>query len=216
MQKTGTIANIIPTQQGGYQGAGGWVYTFMMTIDCPDGQFTGEIGSRTQPYPLGEGQSILVEMSEGQYGPKFKKINPQYAGQQGGQSQQSYNPPPQAPRQEQSYTPPPQGAPPASAINSGPPQRVPSEWDKPIDWHDKKQLLIVRQSSISNAIAALELKGAADLTLEQILSTAKTFSQFVYDGIVKDELDKALLGGQPNPDYSENPPPTQPGDDVPF
>ncbi len=210
MQKTGTIFSIVPTQKGGYQSREGWVYTFMMTINCPDGHFTGEIGSKAQMYPLGQGQPITVEITDGQYGPRFKKINSQYAGQQGGPPQQSYNPAPQAPPQERSYTPPPQGAPPQQN------QRVPSEWDKPIDWHDKKQLLIVRQSSISNAIAALKLKGAADLTLEQILSTAKTFSQFVYDGIVQDELDKALSGGQPNRDYSENPPATQPGDDVPF
>ena len=131
--------------------------------------------------------------------------------------QQSYTPPPQAPPQHQNYTPPPQVPPtqapqPAPAINSPPPQRVPNEWDKPIDWHDKKQLLIVRQSSISNAIATLKLTDTESITVEHVLRTAKTFSQFVYDGTVKDELNQCLSGGQSNPEYSENPEEPAPGD----
>ena len=200
MQHTGTITNIVPTQQGGYQSQGGYVYTFMMSIQTDAGVIQGEIGSKTQLYPLGCGSPINVEVTQTEHGLKFKKINPQYAGQQGqpqsqAPPQQSYNPPPQAPPQQN--------------------QRVPSEWDKPIDWHDKKQLLIVRQSSISNAIEALKLLDTEHIPVEQVLRTAKTFSQFVYDGIVQDELDQCLSGGQPNPEYSENPP-APPKDDIPY
>lgn len=82
MQKTGTIVQVVPTQRGGYSSQNGYIYTFDMTIDCPDGQFTGEIGSKAQMYPKGNGEEITVEMTQGQYGPRFRAINPQYAGQQ--------------------------------------------------------------------------------------------------------------------------------------
>ncbi len=85
MQKTGTIVQVTPTQRGGYNSQNGYIYTFDMTIDCPDGQFTGEIGSKSQSYPKGNGQEITVFMSQGDYGPRFKAVNPQYAGEQGGQ-----------------------------------------------------------------------------------------------------------------------------------
>ncbi|KKM75818.1 hypothetical protein LCGC14_1386280, partial [marine sediment metagenome] len=122
-----------------------------------------------------------------------------------------YAPPPQAPPQQQNYNPPPQ-APPQQQAPQQPPQRVPSEWDKPIDWHDKKQLLIVRQSSISNAISLLTVTGVGTPTPQDVLAVAKRFACFVYDGIVQDELDQHLAGGGPNPEHSENPPPPEPGD----
>ena len=204
MQHTGTITNIVPTQQGGYQSQGGYVYTFMMSIQTDAGVIQGEIGSKTQLYPLGCGSPISVEVTQTEHGMRFKKINPQYAGQQG-QSQ--------APPQQQQAPPPQQN------------QRVPSEWDKPIDWHDKKQLLIVRQSSISNAIECLKIGGSGELPIPAVLAAAKTFAKFVYDGIVPNQ------GGQPNPDYSDNPdapletnnpewvgenPPAPPKDEVPY
>ena len=111
--------------------------------------------------------------------------------------------------QQQNYIPPPQAPPQQQAA---PPQRVPSEWDKPIDWHDKKQLLIVRQSSISNAISLLTVTGAGAPTPNDVLAVAKQFARFVYDGIVQDELDQTLTGGGSNPEYSENPAPPEPGD----
>ncbi len=126
--------------------------------------------------------------------------------------QQQYNPPPQAPAQGQSYTPPAQAPPQQQAYNPPPQQsaqRVPSEWDKPIEWHDKKQLLIVRQSSISNAIELLKSSQAEEITIESVLSTAKRLSQFVYDGIVQGDFP---TGGQPNPEYLEDPEPPAPGD----
>ncbi len=125
--------------------------------------------------------------------------------------QQGYAPPPQAPPQQQNYIPPPQ-APPQQQAPQQPPQRVPSEWDKPVDWHDKKQLLIVRQSSISNAISLLTVTGAGAPTPNDVLAVAKQFARFVYDGIVQDKLDQALTGGGSNPEYSENPAPPEPGD----
>ena len=122
--------------------------------------------------------------------------------------QQGYAPPPQAPPQQQNYNPPPQ-APPQEQAPQQPPQRVPSEWDKPIDWHDRKQLLIVRQSSISNAIELLKSSQIEHITMEHVLSTAGRLARFVYDGIAPDDFP---TGGQPNPEYSENPPPPAPGD----
>lgn len=84
--QTGTIRNIVPTQEGGYQSDNGWINTFDMTIQCQDGTFTAQIGSKSTPYPIAVGQQITVEMSNSQYGPRFKKVNPQYQ-QQGGQPQ---------------------------------------------------------------------------------------------------------------------------------
>ncbi len=79
MQKTGTIAQIVP--DGGYQSQRGYIYTFQMTIQCPDGTFEGQIGSKSEQYPLSVGQEIIVDMTNTQHGVRFKKINPQYAGQ---------------------------------------------------------------------------------------------------------------------------------------
>ena len=85
MQKTGTILSCTPTQQGGYQSQGGWVFTYNITLQCPDGPITGEIGAKSQPYPVANGQEITVTVTPGEHGNKLKKINPQYANQ-GGQT----------------------------------------------------------------------------------------------------------------------------------
>ncbi|KKM95443.1 hypothetical protein LCGC14_1188140 [marine sediment metagenome] len=89
MQVTGTIQSVFATQEGGYQpNQGDYVYTFNMAIDTPQGPMNGVIGSKTQPYPMAPGQPITVDVRQTDHGPKFKKINPQYAGQQqGGQRQ---------------------------------------------------------------------------------------------------------------------------------
>ncbi len=85
MQVTGTIQSVFATQEGGYQpNQGDYVYTFNMGIDTPQGPMTGVIGSKSQPYPLAVGQPITVDVRQTDRGPKFKKINPQYAGQQQG------------------------------------------------------------------------------------------------------------------------------------
>ncbi len=82
MQITGTIINVLPTADGGYQSQNGYIFTYNMTIQGTDGQtYTGEIGAKTDLYPLGNGQQITVEFTNTQHGSRFKKVNPQYAGQ---------------------------------------------------------------------------------------------------------------------------------------
>lgn len=79
MIKTGTVATVTPTQDGGYQHTtAGWIYTFDMVVNTQEGQVGGEIGSKSQIYPVGVGQPITVDVTSGQHGPKLKKINPQY------------------------------------------------------------------------------------------------------------------------------------------
>jgi len=103
MQKQGTITTIMPTPApGGYQSQNGWIYTFMLTIQCQDGVHSGEIGTKTQNFPMNTGEQITVEMTQGQYGPRFKKINPQYAGQDGAPQPQQQ---PSQPRQQPNTKP---------------------------------------------------------------------------------------------------------------
>ncbi len=82
----GTITQIVP--DGGYQGSNGYIYTFQMTIQSQQGTHTGQIGSKTQTYPIAIGQLINVEMTNTQHGPRFKKFNPQYGQPQGSQPAQ--------------------------------------------------------------------------------------------------------------------------------
>ena len=79
MQVTGTVRSVLPTQAGGYQGSNGYIYTFDMVVDSPQGTFNGEIGSKSQIYPLAAGQPITVVVTDTQHGPRLKKVNPQYA-----------------------------------------------------------------------------------------------------------------------------------------
>jgi hypothetical protein len=91
MQLNGTIQNIVP--DGGYQSQNGYINTFQMSVNTPTGLFTGQIGSKSQIYPLAIGQPILVEMTETQNGVRFKKVNPKFANQAPqGQPQQVYVP----------------------------------------------------------------------------------------------------------------------------
>ncbi len=89
MQKTGNIVQIVPA--GSYQAQGNTIYIFLMTIQCADGTFTGEIGAKSQQYPMNVGDTINVTVTNDQHGVKFKKFNPQYApqGGQGGQQGRS-------------------------------------------------------------------------------------------------------------------------------
>ena len=73
---------------GGYDSRNGYIYTFKMTINTPQGPMVGEIGSKQQNYPANMNDTITVEVTDSEYGPKFKKVNPQYSGQQGGGQQQ--------------------------------------------------------------------------------------------------------------------------------
>lgn len=75
--KRGTIKAIQPN--GGYQSQHGYINTFMMTIQTNEGQITGEIGSKSQQYPIGVNDPITVEIKNTTNGVKFKKINPEYA-----------------------------------------------------------------------------------------------------------------------------------------
>ena len=72
----GTIANIVPLSQ--YNSQNGLIYTFTMTINSQNGAVTGEIGSKSNTYPMALGESIAVETRQDAHGTKFKKINPQY------------------------------------------------------------------------------------------------------------------------------------------
>ena len=145
------------------------------------------------------------------------KPNGQYLNISGYPEKAATPAPPATQQGQQSYTSQPQAARPApqkqpyrcEGVPAPQNQRVPSEWDKPIDWHDKKQLYIIRQSSISNAIACLKVSDTETVTVEQVLSIAKRFARFVYDGIAPDDFS---TGGGANPEYSENPPPPAPGD----
>lgn len=76
MLKSGTIANI--EANGGYQSQNGYISTFMLTLRNEEGQITGEIGSKSQQYPMAIGEPITVDIRTDQYGTKFKKVNPQY------------------------------------------------------------------------------------------------------------------------------------------
>ena len=90
MQGTGQINRIDP--KGGYTGKFGYVFTFNMTIQTASGQITGEIGSKTERYPMNAGDTITVEVTDGEHGRRFKNVNPKYAGQQGSsQPRQSTN-----------------------------------------------------------------------------------------------------------------------------
>ncbi|KKN78854.1 hypothetical protein LCGC14_0346260 [marine sediment metagenome] len=94
--KTGIIKSIQPN--GGYQSQNGYINTSMMTIDVAgEGQITGEIGSKSQPYPMNVGEEITFEIKNTEHGVKFKKVNPEYrqayqsASQGDGQAAQQSN-----------------------------------------------------------------------------------------------------------------------------
>ena len=87
MQKTGKIVGITP--DGSYQSQNGMIYTFQMTVQCGAEVVTGQIGSKSQVYPLGVGQDITVEMTNTEHGVRLKKINAQYAAQNATQGQQA-------------------------------------------------------------------------------------------------------------------------------
>lgn len=110
MQYQGTIASVIP--DGGYQSQNGWIYRFNMTINSQNGPVTGEIGSKTEFYPLQQGEQIVVTSTNDSHGTKFKKVNPGYQQQQPPQqgNQAGYQP------QNQQVPPQPQQQPPQQNI----------------------------------------------------------------------------------------------------
>jgi hypothetical protein len=82
MNVTGQITSIQPTQRGGYQSQHGYIYTFDMTINGPSGPIAGEVGSKSQQYPKNVGETVNVVVQSGQYGNRFKVIQPQQGTQQ--------------------------------------------------------------------------------------------------------------------------------------
>lgn len=97
MQIQGTIGSIVP--DGGYQSQNGWIYKFNMTINTQQGPVIGEIGSKSEQYPMQQGDQITVNSSNDGRGTKFKKVNQGYDNQQPQQSQQQAPPPQQRPQQ---------------------------------------------------------------------------------------------------------------------
>ncbi len=77
--QTGTITNLMPTVDGGYQSQNGWIYTFDISIQTQQGLVTGEIGAKSQAYPLNVNDQINFEVTNTNQGVKIKKVNPQYA-----------------------------------------------------------------------------------------------------------------------------------------
>ena len=110
MQLTGTIISVIPTQVGGYSSGNGWIYTYNITIQCQDGQHTGEIGAKSSPYPIANGEQISVVATTDQHGTKFKKFNPQYGQPEHSTALPASVSPPQYPQSPQNrpQTPKPQ------------------------------------------------------------------------------------------------------------
>lgn len=158
-QLTGRIVSIVPTD--GYNGSHGWVYTFDMTIQGPNAQVTGEIGSKSTPYPLAVGQEITVNAEQTQHGLKFKRQ-----------------------KQDGGY--------------SGGGQRG-SGQKKDVDW-DKIAEGKVLCTMINAAITAGQMK-CPDIR------TAKYLTDVVMG---------KPQGGDPNPEYSDNPAPIDDGDSIPF
>lgn len=95
MNIQGTIFSI--ESDGGYDSQNGYIYTFQMCVHDQNGAaHYGQIGSKTEIYPLAKGQPIIVDTKEDQHGIKFTKVNPKYAaqGQPGGTAPQTGNTPP--------------------------------------------------------------------------------------------------------------------------
>ena len=81
--ETGNITQIAPN--GGYTGRNGYIYTFDMIIQTASGMVQGEIGSKSEMYPLNVGDEINFTTKQTDHGVKIKKVSPEYAGG-GGQS----------------------------------------------------------------------------------------------------------------------------------
>ena len=95
-QISGNILSITP--DGGYDIPNGYIYTFEMTIETADGNYVGQIGSKSENYPTAVGQPIIVNVTEDSHGTKFTKVNPKFAGKPVPQQRPQQQPRPQ-PRQ---------------------------------------------------------------------------------------------------------------------
>ena len=96
MNQTGRIQSIVP--DGSYQGQHGKIWTHQMAILTADNQqYVGQIGSKTEVYPLAPGNEISVTITDGQHGRRFKKYDPQRVQQDQQQAQQGTQQPAQGP-----------------------------------------------------------------------------------------------------------------------
>ena len=94
MNQTGRIQSIVP--DGSYQGQHGKIWTHQMAILTADNQqYVGQIGSKTEVYPLAPGNEISVTITDGQHGRRFKKYDPQRVQQDQQQAQQGTQQPAQ-------------------------------------------------------------------------------------------------------------------------
>lgn len=109
MQKTGIIQSITP--DGGYSGQNGYINTFQMIIQAGNETIQGQIGAKTNVYPLAVGAEISVNVENTQNGVRLRKFNPQYEqqNQQQGQHQQAPPTQPHTPSPQQQQRPPQQG-----------------------------------------------------------------------------------------------------------
>jgi len=201
----GKIVQIVPN--GGYQGRNGYIYTFQMSIQNENGVFTGQIGSKTENYPLTVGQPILVEMTTNQYGNKFTRINPKYANRQPRQPQQSYQQPQQGyPRLHQS----PQGPQlPAQATISS----------------DDTQVHIIRQSLLNRAvelyIACMDgppLWPIPPVDIKLITELADKFMPYIKNGLPPTKNPAEQFEKEYNiPPEQDTPPENTPGqEEIPY
>ena len=89
MQIQGTIANIQADGSFFSNAANAEMYCFVMTVQDPMGQqHIGQIRSKSQNYPLAIGSPIIVDVTQGQHGQVFKRVNPQQQRQPQGKRQQ--------------------------------------------------------------------------------------------------------------------------------
>ena len=172
-QITGTITGIVPA--GGYDSRNGYIFTFDMTIKGPNGSLAGEIGSKSEIYPMSVGQTIDVEASKTQHGMRFKKINLDYAerGSSGGGKQ-------------------------SSGQSGG----------------SNKDRLIVAQ------VVYKVLSNLSDNPHEfdvWLMGNLKIYKRHI-DAIMQAGSDELPMpkGGEPNPEYSDNPEPVDTDSDIPF
>ena len=95
MQVTGQIQTVQAHIKDGYPETfttpNGTFYVFDMSVNGTQ----GTINSKSAQYPKIQGDEITIEVAQGEYGNKFKAINPQYVNQNQQQQQQ------QAPQQNQ-------------------------------------------------------------------------------------------------------------------
>ncbi len=161
MEIQGTVTSIVPTTEVGYQSQNGYIYTFNMGVQTLQGAVYGEIGSKSQNYPIAIGQPIIVDSYKDEQGrDKFKKINPKYAGQ----NQQ------QAPSQGQQQQPPPPQA-----------QQNAQQPAQPTYTPERDTGLSIERQACCKA-AAHRFQGISDIAPNEVLNLANLMAHFVATG----------------------------------